>query len=175
MDSKSIGLAAAALELSGQCAAALDFCITCTAPDAHYLCRMDSPSANPRDLRLQLLCISQLAEIGSHGSCSIDNPRPQTCNGVLRVVEAPQDMAAPPAAAAQSAPAPEAQPTGAAAETVVSKGASEPTPPAPPSNPAPANPAPPKKAGGVLEKTGSAISQAAKKTWKCLWTLFGEC
>ena len=169
VDSKKFGFAAAALALSGQGAGALDFCITCTAPDAHYLCRMDSPSANPRDLRLQLLCISQLAEIGSHGSCSIDNPRPQTCNGVLRVVEAPQDMAAPPAAAAQSAPAPEAEPTGAAAETVVSKGASEPNPPARPANPAPA------KAGGVMEKTGSAISQAAQKTWKCLSTLFGDC
>lgn len=168
VDSKKIGFAAAALALSGPCAAALDFCITCTAPDAHYLCRMDSPSANPRDLRLQLLCISQLAEIGSHASCSIDNPRPQTCHGVLRVVEAPQDMAPPPpAAAAQTAPAPAVEPTGAAAETVVSKEALEPQPP--PSNPAPA------KAGGVMEQTGRALSNAAKKTWKCLSTLFGDC
>ena len=169
MDSKKFGLAVAALVLSSQGASALDFCITCTTPDAHYLCRMDSPSANPRDLRLQLLCISQLAEIGSHGSCSIDNPRPQICNGVLRVVEAPQDMIAPPTAAAQPAPAPVAQPAEAAAETVVTKEGADPKPPAPPSNPALA------KASGVLEKTGSAISQAAKKTWKCLSTLFGDC
>ena len=168
VDSTRIGFAVAALAFSGQSAAALDFCITCTAPDAHYLCRMDTPSANARDLRLQLLCISQLAEIGSHATCSIDNPRPQTCNGVLRVVEAPQDITAPPAAVAQPAPAP-AEPAKAATETVITKEVSEPTTPAPASNPAPA------KTGGVMEQTGSAISQAAKKTWKCLSTLFGDC
>ena len=169
MDTKTIWLAATAwATLAGYPAAALDFCITCTAPDAHYLCRMDRPPAHSRDLRLQLLCISQLAQIGSHATCAIDNPRPQTCNGVLRVVEAPEDLTAPPATAAGPSPEPAAEPSQGAAETVVTKEVSEPKPPQ-------AADAAPAKGGGVLDKTGRAISQAAKKTWKCLSTLFGDC
>lgn len=32
-----------------------------------------------------------------------------------------------------------------------------------------------KSAGTVLENAGTAVGSAAKKTWKCLTTLFGEC
>jgi hypothetical protein len=32
-----------------------------------------------------------------------------------------------------------------------------------------------KSTGDALDNAGSAVSKAAKKTWRCLTTLFGEC
>ena len=169
---------------------ALDLCVSCQGPVAHYDCRLDTPSANARDLRLQLLCITEIAHGGSHASCEVDKTQQSPCPGETKVIAAPE-TAAPPKAAATPPPAPSAQPN-------------TPPSPKPATAAAPAPDTPPKtvqemvekgatntgkglegassvvkdaakSTGNSLEKAGSAVGNAAKKTWHCIATLFGEC
>ena len=108
---------------------ALDLCVSCEGPVAHYNCRLDAPSTNARDLRLQLLCITELAHGGGHASCAVDKAQQNPCPGDTKLIAAPSGeitpkaAAAPPAApvpdAAKTAPsaAPAVTPTPKAAET----------------------------------------------------------
>jgi hypothetical protein len=178
-------------------AMALDYCITCAGPEAHYNCRLEAPGANPRDLRLQLLCISQVATGGGHESCAVDHPQPAACTGTLQVVTAPDIMVAP-----TGHPEPKADVAG-------SGGAEDITPPQAPAAksaetviPKPAKPPKTVKevvengstsaskglktaggavndaanaAGSGLQKAGTAVTNAAKKTWTCITSLFGDC
>lgn len=183
---------------------AYDFCVTCSGPEAHYTCRLDLPSVNPRDLRLQLLCISQLAQGGGHARCEIDHPQNPPCRGDIKAIAipgetepAPQqatDPATPavpagdPAAGNQQPPAGEPPPAHqAGGETVIPK-----------SDKAPETvkemvekgavgtgknleeaggtvKGAAKSAGGWFKKAGSAVGGAAKKTWTCLSSFFGDC
>ena len=186
-----------ALGLAGAMApgpvSALDYCISCAGPEAHYNCRLDLPGANPRDLRLQLLCISQIATTGGHETCAVDSPQPTSCPGTLKVVAAPDEiMVAPPAQAPKTAATSEgAAPPKAAgkapAETVVPK---DPKPPKTVQEVVEKSAAATgetleqaggaakgaaKSAGGMLQNAGSAVSNAAKKTWNCVTSLFGNC
>ena len=180
--------------LAAGTAAALDYCVSCAKPDAHYNCRIDVASANPRDLRLQLMCISQIAAAGGHETCAVDSPQPPTCPGTLKVVAAPDGIQAPPpiaepkdAAAAATPPPPANNTVAAPAETVVPKA---PKPPKTVQEMVEKGAASTgknleeaggavkdtaKSAGGILQKAGSAVSNAAKKTWICVTSLFGDC
>lgn len=178
-------------------AAALDLCVSCAGPEAHYNCRLDMPAANPRDLRLQLLCISQIATTGGHETCAVDSPQPVTCAGALKVVAAPDEILEQPAAPepkaaakAPAQPAPAATVEGQPAaqdETVIPKPAKPPkTVQEMVEKGAAATGQSVQAAGGavkgaatsagsVLQKAGAAVSNAAKKSWECLSTLFGNC
>jgi hypothetical protein len=169
---------------------ALDLCVTCAGPEAHYNCRLDQPAANPRDLRLQLMCISQIATEGGHGSCAVDSPQPSACPGTLKTVAAPDALDVPPAAVApaQKSIAAEMKPDdakpAAPAETVIAK------PPKTVQEMVEKGAATSAKgletaggavkgatqsAGNMFQKAGSAVSNAVKKTWDCVTTLFGNC
>jgi hypothetical protein len=189
-------LALAAIPLMGPIApaSALDICISCNAPEAHYTCRLDLPGANPRDLRLQLLCITQIAQQGGHATCQADRASAEACQGAVKVVGAPaiEDAApavSPPSPAPVAPPPPETKAPGkrSSNETVVPK-----TPDAPKTvlemvekgaagtgetlqNAGGAVKDAAQTTSGTFGKAGAAVGSAAKKTWKCLSSLFGDC
>jgi hypothetical protein len=161
-------------------AAAQDYCVTCTGPDAKYHCIIGgNASAAARSSRGQMLCITQLAQSGGHASCSVSRTTAEPCEGKVKTVmfptdvpgTAPVEMAAPPpppAAAPPPAPVPAAPPTPApqqapGAAEAIAKDSDNGL----------------KKAGeavtSTVENTGKAIGHAASKTWKCLSSFFGDC
>lgn len=181
------------LALVGGVAAAGEFCVTCAEPDAHYACTFDGAD-NTNDASLKLLCITELAKSGKHGSCSVDRAQVKPCAGAVKTMAAPEGYQAP-AAAPGAVEA--AKPAAIPAAPQAAKPAS-----ATPGGNAPA--APPKTvqemvekgtadAGQALEKTGDtaaeaakstgstlgkigkATGDAAKKTWTCITSLFGDC
>jgi hypothetical protein len=156
-------------------AAAQDYCVTCTGPDAKYHCIIGgNASVAARTSRGQMLCITQLAQSGGHASCSVSRTTAEPCVGQVRTVMFPTDepgtvpveIPPPPPNTAMPAPAP-------------------PPSPAPQQSPGAAEQIAKdsdnglKKAGdavtSTVENTGKAIGHAASKTWKCLSSFFGDC
>ena len=172
--------------LLGTPASALDLCVSCQGPDAHYNCRLDTPASNARDLRLQLMCITELAHGGSHASCEVDKAQQNPCPGETKVVAAPASEAPPKAAAAPPAtPAPDPDPAPSVTKTEPAPTAVTP-PPKAAETATPKPEKPPKTVQEMVEKgaantgkslqgAGNAVSNAAKKTWHCIATFFGDC
>jgi hypothetical protein len=157
-------------------AAAQDYCVTCTGPDAKYHCIIGgNASVAARTSRGQMLCITQLAQSGGHASCSVSRTTAEPCDGQVKTVMFPTDepgttpveMPEPPPAAT-AAPAPGASPAPAPQQA---PGAGE--------GIAKDSDNGLKKAGdavtSTVEDTGKAIGHAASKTWKCLSSFFGDC
>lgn len=167
-------------------AAAREYCVTCTGPDATYRCIIGGePSPAARTSRGQLLCITELARSGGHASCSVGRPAAGACQGDVRTVMFPSaaETAAPPTADAQ----PEMTYPGAEAQA----------PAAVPPGPQTPSEGPPqtveelakktmetsgqglKQAGEAVTNTaksaGNAVGTALKKTWTCLTSFFGDC
>ena len=163
-------------------AAAQEYCVACTGPDAIYRCVIDG--ARPGGSQpLQMLCVTSMAKSGGHATCSVTRGTVFQCNGPVKRVPW----------VAADAPG-QAVPTGVPA-----------TPPAapPPQSveaPKPAAPAseePPKtmvelaqranektaeqlkKAGESVKEgaksVGDSIGSATKKTWECMTSLFTRC
>jgi type IV secretory pathway VirB10-like protein len=183
MNKLSIATTTLAIALLTQAAAATEYCVRCSGPDATYRCEVSGiAGGNNSDPRLQLLCISELAKTGSHDTCSVDRKATDpnaglTCEGELRVIAAPSSPppGAPPAATATDAPAMPAHPIPAA---------EAPQPLDPAQAETPAEPSPDKvpqtmeelagqtmknskenlkKAGDAIGGTGEAIAGGAKK------------
>lgn len=150
-------------------ASASEYCVVCNSPDARYRCMTnDGRNGQGTDQRASLQCISQLAKGGGHESCSIDRSSTAPCLGVVKDVSLatldgeptlPQPVAAPPAARTPGEPEPRSPDDGGSSDA--SAPAGEP---------------------GVLEKTkqglenaGSAVGDAAKKSWDCMSSLFKKC
>jgi type IV secretory pathway VirB10-like protein len=172
-----------AIAVLTQGVSASEYCVVCAGPDATYKCQVDGPpGSNNSDPRQQLLCISELAKLGGHDSCSInrkaaDPNSGETCAGELKVLSAPASAPQinPPAATTTDAPASSSHPIPAA----------EAPRPLDPANPdTPAEPGPDKvpqtmeelagqtmknskenlkKAGDAIGGTGDAIAGGAKK------------
>lgn len=165
-------------------AAAQEYCVSCSDPDAVYRCIIDG--ARPASgTPLQMFCVTKMAEMGKHGACSINRVTVLECNGRTVRVAMPAPPAPPPPAIAAPAPPPPPRTTIAPAPPAV------PTPAvAPPPAPAPAPPAEApkspdtlvgviKQAGKAsketLQSTGRAIGDGAKKTWNCVTSFFSRC
>ena len=155
-------------------AAAQDYCVTCTGPDAKYHCVIGgNATASARSSRGQMLCITELARSGGHASCSVSRTTAEPCEGKVKTVmfptdepgTAPVEMAAPPPPAAPlpaAPPPPAAQQARGAAEAIAKdsdNGLKKAT----------------DAVTGTVENTGKAIGHAASKTWKCLSSFFGDC
>jgi hypothetical protein len=155
-------------------AAAQDYCVTCTGPDAKYHCIIGgNATVAARSSRGQMLCITQLAQSGGHASCSVSRTTAEPCEGQVKTVMFPTDepgttpveMPAPPPEAALPAPAaptPAPQQPPGAAEAIAKdsdNGLKKAT----------------DAVTGTVENTGKAIGHAASKTWKCLSSFFGDC
>jgi hypothetical protein len=191
-----VGLAAAFCAVAAQ-THAQEFCVTCSAPDATYRCVVSGDSSAARSSRGQLLCITELAQSGHHASCSAGRNPSTGCPGELRTVAFPPgtDLSAPPLAGTPPAGPPPGMGAYAPPPVPAVPGAApQPAPAAPPGvTEAPPPEAEPKtveelakktvestgqglkKAGDVVTDTGNAIGNAAKKTWKCVTSLFGDC
>lgn len=73
-----------ALNSTNASAAQTDFCVTCSSPEQSYLCRVDTPRANPGDEALRLYCIIRTAKDGGHRSCAVSRTPAKACVGQLK-------------------------------------------------------------------------------------------
>lgn len=148
-------------------ASAQEYCVTCTGPDAKYRCIIGGePSLAARTSRGQLLCITELAQSGSHASCSVGRTTPEPCEGELRTVMFPStDPVAPPLA---EAPPEMAEPHG---ESPAPGGADIPPAPGAPSEEPPTV----QDSADTSQPSGNPIGNAVTKTWNCLSSLFSDC
>lgn len=189
---RRVGISAAVIAAAATAAGAETYCVACYGPDAVYRCIIaDVPASAAPDPRNQVQCIKQLAKSGGHARCSVERFSTANCNGPEKVVSTAaavpiagpalgQDLSQPPS----SKPAddltgktsePESVPAqtprtveelakSAAATTTESlnevggtvKSTTE-------------------KAGDTISGMGSAVGNAAKKSWNCLTSLFSNC
>lgn len=74
------------------------YCVTCTAPDQSYVCRVTVGGSKPSDA-LKLYCVIRTAKEGHHASCSAERSSP-ACKGVEKVYSydgpMPSDIASDP-------------------------------------------------------------------------------
>lgn len=160
-------------------ATASEYCVVCSGPEAHYRCLTnDGREGVGADQRVWLQCIEQLAKGGGHESCSIDRAMTAPCSGITKTIDASnvgEQQASP---VASEAPKDSVQP----GPSVPANGG-EPVAQPPPGKdagvaPEPAEPAAPgvmEKSKESLDKAGSAIGDAAKKSWDCMSSLFKKC
>lgn len=178
-------------------AAAQEYCVTCTGPDATYRCVIGGEaSAAARSARAQFLCITELAKAGAHASCSAARGQNTPCPGETRTVmfsladpgappphdaSAPQPKRPPPMTPAGApagghdlapvaVPPPEQQQTTAAPPPADTGSAGEETPPKQSAVEEFAD-----KTGKAVNDTGKAVGHAVKKSWDCVTSLFGDC
>ena len=155
---------------------AQEACVVCAAPDAVYRCTVEKSDKLARfgsagDKALQHVCAKEMARLGNHEKCSVRRDTVgAACDGAPRVITLAsilEAVTAPPPAVASPAP------------TV-------PQPAAPvAAKPGDAN-APPRTVQELAERTGEqskqqmkdagdSFNESAKRTWKCLTTLFQKC
>lgn len=195
-DLRALCLGPLLLLLAAAPAAGEGYCVACFGPDAVYRCLIDGrPENAPPDPGLQIQCIKTLAMEGKHARCSVERFSTAGCNGPVRTIAA--DPAGVP-------PAPEAMPAPKAETGVPRPAGTAPADP-PAEEAETANDAGPprtveelakstaastkksldgvsetvkdttKKAGEQIEGAGSALGNAAKKSWNCLTSLFSDC
>lgn len=172
MPRRTIGLAVVAglsAWLAAGMAAAQEYCVACTEPNAVYRCVIEG--ARPGGAQpLQTMCVNALAKAGGHGSCGLKKGTVFDCNGPTKRV--------PWTASAVETPAPLATPKPDA------------TPPSDPKEPPKtmlemtdrAN----KKTAEDIKKAGETVKdgaqtmgenlgRATKKTLDCVASLFSKC
>lgn len=182
-------------------ARAEDYCVTCSEPTATYRCRIEGPVSGGTGSH-QFSCIKDIAQRAGHAACTVSQTMEGECAGTDWIVpqdaaaidpadpratgpEMPREQAPAPSRAATpgSAPAPAAA-TGNAPQHYVPPRASA-TRAAPDGQDA-ARSQPNIQTNGSdtnaesavgepASKAGNAISNAAKKTWDCVSSLFSKC
>lgn len=157
-------------------AAAQGVCVVCSEPQAVYNCQPEQGmSLKAGDPRLNLLCITELARAGNHGSCSARRQVTGNCEGQTRTVAigpvAPVGPK-PPADVAASAmpPAESGQRDAKAPPETVEEFAKETAQQSKDQLVKATN-----KVGDAAKKTGEAVGDAAKKSWDCLSSFFKKC
>lgn len=160
-------------------AAAGELCVTCDGPPMTYRCVFgEAVATKTDDPRAQMLCITELAKFGHHESCAVDHRQPAQCPGALRAVS-PPDVAAelPPLAK------PPAGPMGTPVPMPVQEGEKGDHGPRTVEELAKQTA---KSTGKELGKAGDAVKDTvkdtakgagnvAKKSWRCLMSLFTDC
>lgn len=178
---------------------AQEACVRCDEPFAVYRCQVSSPDLVPNS-PVQFMCITELAKRYGHRTCAVSRDQGPNCAGELVVIAPPADIpiAPPPNLAAQPEqpidpnvpldPTVEVQKPADQEETVASPEKDEPpetvedlAKQAADASKKGLNKAgktvvdAAKTTGKTIEKTGDAIGSAAKKTWRCLSSMFGDC
>jgi hypothetical protein len=155
-------------------AAAQEYCVACSGPNAVYRCVIEG--AQPHGGQpLQMLCLTAMAKAGNHAACSVTRGTVFDCDGPVKRV---------PWTAANAAPAPPAPQQPSAGQAGAAPSAADPD--APPqtvvemaqrANQQTAEQM--KKAGENItqgaKSVGDAVSNATKKTWDCMTSLFTRC
>ena len=148
-------------------------CVVCAGPDAIYRCTVEKSDKLARfggagDKALQHVCAKEMARQGKHEKCSVRRDTVgAACDGQPRMITIANLLEAAP----EPAPAP-----------VTPVPASAP----PAAKPAEAKPQPPRTLQELAERTGETSKQqikdggdtfgdSAKRTWKCITTLFQKC
>ena len=161
------------LVLGGTSARAQEACVVCAGPDAIYRCTVEKSDKLARfggagDKALQHVCAKEMARQGKHEKCSVRRDTVgAACDGQPRMITIANLLEAAP----EPAPAP-----------VTPVPASAP----PAAKPAEAKPQPPRTLQELAERTGETSKQqikdggdtfgdSAKRTWKCITTLFQKC
>src|SRR5262249_32471720 len=156
------------LALAAGSAVGQEFCVACSGPPGMYRCVIDG--AQPRGGQsLQLLCVTAMAKVGGHATCSVKRGTVFECDGVVKripgtALEAPQQPSTPRAPDAPAAP----QRPGSAAP-------SGPAPGAPPQTMVDLAKQANEKTVEQMKKAGETVKEATKKTWECVVSLFTRC
>lgn len=180
-----------ALFTLGAGAAAQEFCVSCSGPEANYRCLIGGEAtAAARSSRGQFLCITELAKAGGHASCSATRGQATPCPGETRTVmfslAGPGDVAG--GVEAQDLVPPEAHQAPDGPRPLPATDQTHGAAPLPSGEeagaPAEENPAEEKKnvvetiaskTGKAFNDTGKAVGKAMKKSWDCVASLFGNC
>ena len=168
--SLAVGLVCCAL--AGD-AAAQEYCVSCTEPNAVYRCVIDG--AQPGGSQpLQMLCITAMAKQGGHATCGIKRGTVFDCDGPVKRVPwaalnapPPQPQPQPPAPGKQSAVEPP-PPPGSASEA-------KPDPQAPPKTVLEMAKRANEKTAAQLKQANENMKTQAKKTWECVLSFFTRC
>jgi hypothetical protein len=190
MPTKRVAVAAGLMPLWAALPLASEYCVTCSGPDRHYACTYDGAAADPGDARLKLYCITEMAKMGQHATCTVDRQQKSPCPGDLRKLAMPDGYdLSPPAAAPVDATKPATSNPGAQQGKAAGNETEVPKTDAPPKTVQemvekgsastskalePATDAA-KSTGSAIGKAGKAVGDAAKKTWTCISSLFGDC
>lgn len=161
-------VAAALVAVEAGAAAAQEYCVACSEPNAIYRCVIENPRPGVTP-SLQVLCITVMARDGGHGQCSVK--RGVTvfeCDGPVKKVavtalDAPPATPAGPAtqaAAAVPAPEPAGEPKTVLEAAQRAKAATD---------------RQFAKTGEQLKNAGSATNDFFKKTFACIGSLFTRC
>lgn len=175
-----------ALFTLGAGAAAQEFCVSCSGPEANYRCLIGGEAtASARSSRGQFLCITELAKAGGHASCSATRGQATPCPGETRTV---MFSLADPGDVVGGVQTQDLPPTGTnrAPEATMPPPATDHASEAAPSPPGEEDAAPAEKKKNVVETiasktgkavsdTGKAVGKAVKKSWDCVASLFGSC
>lgn len=180
---------------------AQEACVRCDEPFAIYRCQVDSPDLVPSS-PIQFMCITELAKRYGHRTCAVSRDTGANCGGQLVIIAPPSGIpVAPPPPNYAAETAPPGEPAAPQEQADAQQNPDNPTDPAPVASPpegppetveelakqtATASKKGLKKAGKTvvdaakttgkaIEKTGDVIGSAAKKTWRCLSSLFGDC
>lgn len=156
------------LALAASSAAAQEYCVSCSEPDAVYRCIIEG--ARPGGAQpLQVLCITAMAKAGNHATCGVKRGTVFQCDGPVKRI--------PWVAAGEETPAPIATP----------RPADKPADPsAPPKTMLELTDRASKKTADDMKKAGDTVKEGAqnlgqgitggaKKTWECLSSLFFKC
>lgn len=107
-------------------AAARDFCISCSQPEAVYSCQVETGFTLPAEAAAKLHCIKELARRGAHRSCSVSRRNDDVpCEGEAVVLAPPSAIPAGPDSPPANLPAampPNALPSGRPSEVIGSQG-----------------------------------------------------
>lgn len=139
----------------------------CSGPTATYRCIVEG-GGSPASGKLE--CVTALAERGPHEACSVGSVLPGHCAGPARHVSA----APAPVRTSIEGRQDFASPGGDTAPKPVSTGEPE-TVEALAKRLTPSDDSPLGKAGSQISKAGTAVSDAARKSWDCLSSLFKAC
>ena len=150
-------------------AQANEVCVSCSGPPAVYRCTVDDADSVTRykggDRILQFICTTELSKAGGHQKCRTRRGSAEPCIGMERTVSLSGSIDALAEQAADGEPTESSD----------------------------LEPAAPEKASGPpktveelarrtataskdqLDKTGSAVGGAMKKSWNCMISLFQDC
>lgn len=184
-------------------AARADICVSCTGPEASYACAIEGTNIRSDDAGMRVYCLQSIAKSRGHASCTVSRSAQPPCAGQREVIASPSDTApnTAPAARAEPIAQPAGQPNanlsppntpaepsddipnGLAAKpslgqpkTVSDMIKSQDATPKPAPDPRQAEAGDAENTNGtMLDGAGRAVTDAAKKTWTCVTSLFGDC
>jgi hypothetical protein len=143
-----------------------EYCVACTEPSAVYRCVIEGARPGGRQ-PLQMLCLVAMTKEGHHAACSVSTGTVFDCNGpVKRVPWAAYNAAAEPAPDPAPAAAKDPNEPPRTVEEAI-KRANEKTA----EQIREAN----EKMKNQAQALGQGLSDATRKTWRCLSSLFTRC